>query len=339
MKENLNETQYFEKYYSRLRTEAWLKALLEGGLFSFGITLIAALVTWFTVGWGFFLAIGLLIPGTAAITACLYFFKYRPNTVKNARRLDSMGLEERLVTMVEYQNDESFMAKVQREDAKAALEKLSISDIKLNLGRKLLITVTVLLTLAFCMTVVSALSFFGVIPYGNELFTEIVEGDDAKRVKAEYSVRNDKQGYILGEANQYLYIGDDATVVIAIAKDGYTFDRWSDGIVTPARVDKNIASDISVSAIFTRVDDYLPEDDGEGDEPDDLPPKGQGMDSSSSSGGSGKYDAYNQVIDGNTDYRELIEIYKEDILDYLDKYGSEMTPEEREIIESYIGVV
>ena len=81
------------------------------------------------------------------------------------------------------------------------------------------------------------------------------------------------------------------------------------------------------------------DEDGEGDEPDDVPPKGQGMDSSSSAGGAGKYDAYNQVIDGNTDYRVLIEIYKEDILDYLDKYGSEMTPEEREIIESYIGVV
>jgi hypothetical protein len=231
------------------------------------------------------------------------------------------------------------MAEIQREDAKAALKKLSVSDIKLNLGKKRVITAAVLLALAFCMTVISALSFFGVIPYGNELFTEIVEGDDAKRVKAEYSVRNDKQGYILGEANQYLYIGDDAKVVIAIARDGFTFERWSDGIITPARVDKDIQTDISVSAIFTRVDDYLPEDDGEGDEPEDLPPKGEGMQSSSNSGGSGKYDTYNQVIDGNTDYRTLIEIYKEDILDYLDKYGSEMTPEEREIIESYIGVV
>ena len=124
-----------------------------------------------------------------------------------------------------------------------------------------------------------------------------------------------------------------------IAEDGYTFDHWSDGIVTPARVDKGITKDISVTAIFSKVDDLLPEDDGDGDEPDDIPPKGENMSSDSSAGGAGKYEVYNQFIDGKTYYRELLEIYREDILDYLDKYGSELTPEEREIIESYIGIV
>ena len=189
------------------------------------------------------------------------------------------------------------------------------------------------------MTTTSALSYFDVIPYGNELFTEIVEGPDAKMVKAEYGVRNEKAGYLLGDTNQYLQMGSDATVVIAIAEDGYTFDHWSDGIVTPARVDKGITKDISVTAIFSKVDDLLPEDDGDGDEPDDIPPKGENMSSDSSAGGAGKYEVYNQFIDGKTYYRELLEIYREDILDYLDKYGSELTPEEREIIESYIGIV
>jgi hypothetical protein len=38
--------------------------------------------------------------------------------------MDRLGLEERLVTMLEYQNDTSCMAELQRRDAKESLEKL-----------------------------------------------------------------------------------------------------------------------------------------------------------------------------------------------------------------------
>ena len=84
------------------------------------------------------------------------------------------------------------------------------------------------------------------------------------------------------------------------------------------------------------------DDDGDGDEPDDLPPEG-GNDSSnsddSSNSGPSKYKTYNQFIDGETYYRELLELYRDDIIAYLNTHGAEMTPEEREIIEAYIGIV
>jgi len=341
LNDKIKEDVHFKKYYSRLRLEATLKSLLLGGVISFSLTFVTALVTWFLLPAGFWIALGLFIPGTAGLTALFYFLKYRPTTVANARRLDRLGLEERLVTMIEYQNDDSFMAAVQRADAKATLDKVEASDIKMILPRKVLILASVLLVLGLGMTVTNGLSYFGVIPSGMELFKNATAPEDAKYVMAEYKIRNDEQGYLLGEEQQLILKGGDAKIVIAIANDGYTFDGWTDGVKTPARVDKDVTENLEVFAIFSETGDNLKDDDGDGDEPDDLPPgSGEGDDGNDPSSDSpAKYETYNQFIDGETYYRELLELYRDDIIDYLDSYGSEMTPEERAIIEAYIGIV
>jgi len=341
LNEKLKEDKHFQKYYSRLRLEAFLKSLLFGGLISFSASFALALVSWFLFPVGFYIALALLLLGTAGLTALFYFTKYRPNTMSNARRLDRLGLEERLVTMIEYQNDDSFMAEVQREDAKATLEKVHVNDIRLALSRKILVPASIMLTLAFGMTLVSGLCCFGIIPTGEELLHKVTESDSDKYVQAQYKIKNNEAGYLLGEPKQYLLKGGDAKLVVAIANEGFAFETWSDGIQTPARIDKALTENIDVYAIFTEIDDPFLDDDG-GDEPDDLPPE-SGNDSNSSddssNSGPSKYKTYNQFIDGETYYKELLELYRDDIIEYLNTHGAEMTPEEREIIEAYIGIV
>ena len=342
MNEKLKEDKHFQKYYARLRLEALLKSLLFGGLIAFCISFAFAAVSWFIFPVGFFIALAILLPGTVGLTALIYFTKYRPNTMSNARRLDRLGLEERLVTMIEYRNDDSYMAEIQRNDARATLEKVHVNDIRLALSKKLLIPASVMLTLAFAMTVINGLSYFGVIPTGQELLIQATQSEESKYVQVQYKIKNNDAGYIIGETKQYMLKGSDAKLVVAIANEGYTFEAWSDGTLTPARIDKEILENIDVYAIFSEIDKPFLDDDGDGDEPDDLPPEG-GNDSSnsndSSSSGPSKYKTYNQFIDGETYYRELLELYRDDIIAYLNTHGAEMTPEEREIIEAYIGIV
>ena len=90
----MNRKQNFEKHYSRLRLEAWLLSLLWGLVLGFGCGTLTALILWFTKLDG-------LIPSLAAaagvtIVAMLIFYlaRFRPNAVKNARRLDRLGLED-----------------------------------------------------------------------------------------------------------------------------------------------------------------------------------------------------------------------------------------------------
>ena len=59
-------------------------------------------------------------------------------------------------------------------------------------------------------------------------------------------------GYIEGNAEQTVKGGDDGETVKAIADEYYRFVKWSDGLTTPERRDKNLQSDITATAIFEK---------------------------------------------------------------------------------------
>ncbi len=60
-------------------------------------------------------------------------------------------------------------------------------------------------------------------------------------------------GTIDGIAEQEIRCGEDATTVIAVPDKGYKFVKWSDGITTQERQDKNITADKSVAAEFATI--------------------------------------------------------------------------------------
>ena len=59
-----------------------------------------------------------------------------------------------------------------------------------------------------------------------------------------------ENGTISGEANQTVPYGEDASTVRAIPNENYVFSGWSDNYNNPRRSDKEIKSDISVTANF-----------------------------------------------------------------------------------------
>ncbi len=63
-------------------------------------------------------------------------------------------------------------------------------------------------------------------------------------------------GKIKGIADQILKAGADAAPVTAQADEGYTFVKWSDGIETPTRTDKNLSQDLTVTAEFEKKTYY-----------------------------------------------------------------------------------
>ncbi|MEI6039866.1 MAG: InlB B-repeat-containing protein [Candidatus Berkelbacteria bacterium] len=57
-------------------------------------------------------------------------------------------------------------------------------------------------------------------------------------------------GTISGNASQTVYVGGDGTQVVAIPDTNYHFVKWSDNVMTAARTDLNITTDITVTADF-----------------------------------------------------------------------------------------
>ena len=126
----MKNNQLFKVYKKRMTLSAVVSSiclgLAAGGLTAFILALVAFLFSidmlWVTIG----VAIGVAV----VVAVLLYLFKFRPTDREIMRRIDRMGLEERAVTMYEYMDETSVIAKLQREDAVKRIESVDNEKIK-----------------------------------------------------------------------------------------------------------------------------------------------------------------------------------------------------------------
>jgi len=355
----MKPNNYFPKHSSKLKFEALLRAFLCGLAVGFSAAFVAAFATWLTVIDGVWLILTALAAATAVATPIFYFARFRPTAISSARRIDTLGLEERLVTMVEYKDDPSVIAKLQREDAKAALARASAKYLKITISNAVVVSLIICAYLFAGMTTVNILAEKGIIQGGDDLVNNFVEEQTTEWVSVSYII--EEGGTLEGDEEQMIVKGTNASTVTAVADDGYVFKEWSDGSAFPTREDREINADIVYVAIFTPLQDGDSGEDGdpgedgeEGDEGDDSDAPGeegdegeqgeqqqpQPGDQEPNPGAGGKYEAHNQIIDGNKFYRdELDGKYREDALDLLEDENSGLSDAEKELIKKYFGIV
>jgi hypothetical protein len=266
----MDRKQHFEKYYSRLMWEGLCKSVLWGALAGFGLNAICALISYFT-GFevGFWIALGLLVVGVAGGTPICYFKWYRPSIARNAKRLDRLGLEERLVTMIEYENDDSYIAQLQREDAKAKLAKINPKTIKFNIPKFLYVAAASCIAAGVLSTTWLGLSNAGLIPNWNQVWHEQILGEDLNRVTVFYEVIGD--GEIEGDIEQSVNKGQSTDQVVAVASGDSVFVGWADilgNVVSksPIRQELNLQSNVFLFAYFMPAQEGQGQGEGDGKE-------------------------------------------------------------------------
>ena len=305
----------FEKiiksYRTRLMTEGWIKAGVAGLFTGFTAMFLSAMIFWLTGVEQFWLSIVIFGAVMLLTTPIYYFAKYKPSERFIASRIDELGLEERILTMNQLKEDDSYIAKKQREDAMKALNTVNAKLLKIAVSVSLIVCASVSAVAGIGMTTVSGLAASGVLKSGKDIIEEVLS-EPVKQYEVEYLVI--EGGWIEGEEFQLVDEGKDAIGVMAQAEDEWAFIEWSDGYTEPYREDLNVQSNIKVVALFMPVEEG--EGDGEGDgEPDDgpkqpaEPQEGQGNgdpkpgeegDPNNQAGG--KYEPNNQVINGETYY-------------------------------------
>lgn len=340
----------FDKYYSRIVREGVLKSLVFGLIVCFSAMTLVATLTWLLNFEGA-LWVTLTCGAVAlAVSAPIFYFAcFRPTTEAIAKRLDGLGLEERLITMLELEKDESYVAMRQREDAKAKLNTVNVKQIKLVLSKAVIVTVAILFVASVSMTTVSALSASDVIP-------PVIGGDDNAPVYFDVSYVvlgykggeefvEDEGGIIIGEFDQVVESGQSTTTVVAVADDGWFFLFWmEDGSTDPERSDANIEEDTTFTAVFIMAqesdDDQAEGDEGEG-EPSDMPqeseietPPAPPEPSDDPSQGGGSYTNNDMVKDGETNYKDLFDEYYRQAMEILSN-GGDIPDELREMLEKY----
>ena len=339
--------QLFDKHYSRLAWEGLFKALFCGLIVGFFVDTVVAFVLWYLGAKGLWWAIASFVVVTAATTPLFYFKLFKPSVKEVAKRLDALGLEERMITMTEFTEDTSYLATRQREDATVTLKSVDEKRIRFKFPTWLIVSLAVATVLGCGMTTVSGLSDAGIIDNGKDVIDNILPDPPVEYITITYVV-SEGEGLIEGDDVQIIEVGESATEVIAVADDGFAFVEWSDGITDPARTDTNVMESITLEAIFAPIGEGEGEGEGEGggegqagqgDEPgkSDQPTEEEGE---PNNGANGAYEENNLVKDGQTYYRDLLESggFYEEAMKWLET-AEDIPPELREFIQMYFEIL
>lgn len=332
------------KYEQRLIMEGKLKALLLSLTIGFAAAFVIGAVSWYTGTNALLLCLGIVL-GVALIgTPIFYLSIFRSSIESKAKRVDRMGLDERAITMVELENEDSIFARLQREDTRAQLEMIDVKQLEYKIPRTLISWMVTVTVLGLAATVMCTLAAMGYMKTGAQIIDPFLPKPPVQYVYVEYIV--EEGGHIEGNAFQEIILGENGTEVLAVAEDGWIFVGWNDGYGRPTRAESGVQHNVVMVAVFEPSGEA-----GEGEEtnegagdPSGRPAPGenegqggQNNDQSSQSG-SGKYQMANQVIDGETYYREVLEQYADMINEYLTS-GEKIPENVRKIIETYLEII
>lgn len=332
--------QLFKKYYQRVAKEGILKAMLLALLIAFCVLAVTLAFSWF-FGFkaGLWIGLALFVATLGAMWPLFYYLKYRPTTKEIAKRVDALGLEERVLTMTELENDSSYIAMKQREDTVKALGLVNHMLVKIVVSTSLCISVAVCGVLGVSAATAQSLYVAGVIPSGMSMLAKTVPEET---YRLSYSVQSGTTGKIIyweedwdeeiEFEDEYVTVqkGESGPSLYALCEAGWRFIGWSDGVATPYRQDIDVHGDVVAVALFEQVkDDEIPEDDGvmsdsdkPGDNDSDVPNKpdegggdnfigsddgNDGDGNSSGNGAGGKSSDNTQIKDGETYYGDEYE--------------------------------
>lgn len=297
----------------KLKIEAWIKALSMALICGFSVLFFSSFIIWFT-GYEFIWLSLIFFAVTAASTVPLfYFYKFKPSERTIAKRLDALGLEERVVTMIELKNKPlTYISSRQKQDTKNKLKNFNIKSLKIIIPTLLIIAIIVSAMFGIGMMTVSALEAYDIIPSGNEIIEDITT-PELPEYEITYEVEG--EGFINGELFLIDTVkeGEDGIEVVAEEMDGWAFESWSDGVKDPIRVVTNVTCNMKLKAIFVELEEGEP---GEGEEGGDQsgnvpgepqqsekPSNGDPADNPPQNAqGSGQWEPNNQIIDGETWY-------------------------------------
>lgn len=124
-----------ENVLIEFKKKAKKQNIIKAGLCSVAISLlfnILFLIAFWIMDYKykFIICTGIFIIGISVLFPVLYFKKFKYTEIQLAKRIDDLGLEERVLTMIELKDNNSFIAKKQKEDTLNVLKTVEANDLK-----------------------------------------------------------------------------------------------------------------------------------------------------------------------------------------------------------------
>ena len=355
----MDTKERFSKLYKRFLKKFYLKIALFSLLISLTILLVLSLSFWIIgtkLYWIAFVVFGVALIASF-VTLCIV---KKPTEKEFYSSIEELGLAQRAITMYQFREDDSLMAKIQRENAKVNIESKDYKLLKITAPLALIITVAVILVLSIGTSIASGLSANRIIPSVSQAINNRVDNNEVKEYEITFEVEGD--GSIEGEIIQFVKEGEDALGVTAVAEEGWYFYSWGiyddhyDKIITddndedpeahnPYKEVKGVKENITYYAVFKEVPELDEEQVSDDTSDSKKPSKPQDGDSQQANGqsdgegggeGGGKYEDYNQVIDGSTYYGDTtFDNAYNDAMEQMQGEGDNTSEEMKKIISDY----
>lgn len=363
----MDKNENFTRLYKKFCLKVYLRSFLKGLIYCLPLLIVLTTITCI-VNYKYFWISFIIFAVVMLITTSILFIVEKPKEKEFMKNIDDVGLQQRAITMYQYKDDNSLIARLQRENAETKINEVDAKSFKIKTPIWLYAFAITLSVFAIVTTVFSSLVSTNKLP---SLVDRIkVNNVEEKKVyEVEYKVEG--KGKIEGELAQKITSGDNATGVLAVAEDGWFFEKWVsvrdsinlnyyDNVNTknsPYRLDTNVESDLTIVAVFMKIDEKQADDDeeddplknapqppmvnsqpGDGDNPGQL--EGDSSNSNDGTGGSGgRYEESNQVDDGKTYYgdEKFANAY-DDAMNSIQN-DDEMSEDMKEIIKKYYDTI
>ncbi len=331
-----------KNYQKHISKEGWIKSAVCGLTIGFCMDIICSMVFLIFGIRLFWIGIIAAMIGTVTTTPIFYYSKFKKNKRQVASRVDTLGLEERILTLVQFENDDSYIAQRQRKDAIETLSKVNETLLKFAISAPMILICAICCVLSVGATTASALCNQGII--------DKIEETNDQYFSAIYGVKNVEMGRVEGTSVQNVISGNFTDPVEAIANDDYVFVGWSDGYMESVRSDMIDKDGFEVYALFEPIEENEEDDDITKEERDEgnpsktgngkpLPGTPQdgsdgGNDGSDDGAGGGSESASNQVVDGSTYYGDEYDSSLSDAQDAMNS-GNNLSGNEKGMIGDY----
>lgn len=349
----MNFKKDFNEIYKSYLKSVIKKSLMFATIISCTVLCIISFTFWMIDFKKFWIA--LIVFGILEIAIFfIAFLKLRPTDKKLSKKLDGLGLQERVITMHQYQNDDSLMAQIQRKNAIEHIKSVNKKLVKLVTPVVVIVLLCITCLLGTTTTAMAALSSNDIIRSGYETL-------NSDETPTEFELTYDVvgEGFIEGELFQLVEKEKDSLPVLAIPEEGWMFVGWSieltDGTqlkfkegADPYHIQPFVTQDLVIYAVFIEVGESeeseeesdkegQPSDNNKPQEPQNnkIPPKGDG----DGSGKGGQYDPHNFIYDGKTYYGgETFDTAYNDAMNELQN-DSEISDSGKETVSDYFTAI
>ena len=172
------EEKLLKGYQRKLTFEAIIKSLVLALIAGFMLCILVSIISFATKFNALWISLGVWAAATAGLSVLFYFKIFRTTLDKTASRVDGMGLDERVITMIEFAGSDNVIAQAQRRDTAEILQSVTPKHMKFAKTKIFIVLASCLAAIACAAILMMSFSTVQAVAYEKEQAEAAAKGEE-----------------------------------------------------------------------------------------------------------------------------------------------------------------